>query len=213
MSFWSKLELLVKGILNMETAAMRTNTVCQVVSYDGTTNLAVLQPCIMSIRTDDPTSPTKQLPQVADIPVYQFGSGLVMCTAAPAVGSYGLYIVSDRKIDNWLSLGGVVPPGSLERFDISNGFFLSGLFPTVVDGNNGKIVVPINTDRVELRTRLGTSYMAVTSLGALEMSALGLGLVTVDVDGTITAENTLGSLTLDGVTGQLDVNGNLTVDV
>lgn len=170
MSLWSKLEDFVRGVLNIETARIRTNTVCQVVSYDGTTNLASLQPCIMAIRTDDPDSPTKQLSQINDIPVYQFGSGKVMCTHGPAAGSYGLYVVSDRKVENWIAQGGVVPPGGKERFDISNGFFLSGLFPDVVDGDNGKLAVPINTDRVELRTRTGTTYVSVLDTEVVEIN-------------------------------------------
>lgn len=178
MSLWSKLEDFVRGVLNIETARLRTNTVCQVVSYDATTNLVSLQPCIMAVRTDDPDSPTKQLPQVNDIPVYQFFSGKVGCTVAPAAGSYGLYVVSDRKIDNWIAQGGVVPSGSRERFDLSNGFFLPGLFPDIVDGDNGKFAVPIETGKIELRTRDRTGYVSLDgTTGQVDIS----GNFTVDV--------------------------------
>jgi hypothetical protein len=170
MSFISALTKLVKRILNVETAKMRTNTVCQVVSYDGNTNLASLQPCIMAIRTDDTESPTKQLPPVNDIPVFQFGSGKLLCTVAPAAGTYGLYVVSDRKVENWITQGGVVPPGSKMRFDISNGFFLPGLFPTVTDGDNGVISPAVNTDRIELRTRDGAGFVSMVDDGTVEIN-------------------------------------------
>ena len=185
MSFYSKLESFIKRIIRVETASIRTNTVCQVVSYDGATNLAALQPCIMGIRLDDTDSPNKQLPQVADIPVYQFGSGDVMVTQGPAVGSYGLYVVSDRNVKNWILRGGVVPPAGVGRFDLSNGFFLSGLFPTIADGSNGLISPAIDTDRLSIRTRDGLTKIDV-------IPATG--------DVTITT------------VGQFSVNGNFTVD-
>jgi len=184
MSFYTALESFVKKLFDIHTAKMRTNTVCQVVAYDATTNLVNLQPCIMSIRPDDIDSPNKQLPPVNDIPVFQYGSGEVMITAAPAVGSYGLYVVSDRKIENWIVGGGIVTPGSRTKFDISDGFFLHGLFPTVVDGDNGKIDPAIATDRISIRTRDDTTKIDLTAAGAV----------------TVTT------------TGQFSVNGNFTVD-
>ena len=185
MSFISELTKIVRALFNVETAKLRTNTVCQVVSYDGTTNLAKLQPCIMAIRTDDILSPNKQLPPVNDIPVFQYGSGEVMICQGPAVGSYGLYIVSDRKIENWILQGGIVPPGSKMRFDISNGFFLSGIFPTAIDGNNGLIEEPIATDRLSIRTR--------DNLTKIDL---------VPASGNVSVTTA----------GQFSVNGNFTVD-
>jgi hypothetical protein len=104
------------------------------VSYDGDTNLVNLQPCIMAMRTDDIDSPVKQLPQVNDIPCVQLGNGKLLLTAAPQPGAYGLYMTSDRVLETWITQGGIVPSGSKKRFDLSNGFFIPGLYPTVTDG-------------------------------------------------------------------------------
>lgn len=37
--------------------------------------------------------------------------------------------------------------------------------------------------------------------------------ITIDKDKTVKLDNTIGTITIDGTTGQVDINGNLTVDV
>ncbi len=211
MGIGSSLYKTIKAIFAVETAQLRTNTVCKVVAYDETTNLVSLQPCIMGINTDNTETPVEQLPQVNDIPVFQFGSGKLMCTVAPAVDSYGLYVVSDRKLDNWITLGGVQPPGSTKRFDISNGFFLPGLYPTVEDGDNGLIATGIETDRIELRTRTG-----ITSISVIDDETVNINnelcAVSMAADGGLRLENDAGYAEMTASTGQWIVNGNFTVD-
>jgi hypothetical protein len=161
----------VKALFRAEMATVRTNTVCQVISYDGATNLVSLQPCVKALTPHDIDNPSKALPPLNDIPVYQHGSGQVLCTVAPATGSYGLYVVSDRNVDNWITLGGVVDSGSRDNFNLSSGFFLPGLYPTVTDGNNGKLAGAVQTDRVSLRTRDGASEVSVLTDGTVEINS------------------------------------------
>ncbi|WP_255317127.1 hypothetical protein [Candidatus Magnetobacterium casense] len=52
----------------------------------------------------------------------------------------------------------------------------------------------VKTDRIELRTRAGTAYMAVLD------------------DGTIEIASPAGDITINKTTGQVSINGNLTVD-
>ena len=193
MSIYSKLEGFFKRLFDSKVATMRTNTVCQVVSYDANTNLVNLQPCIMGVRTDDTDSPNKQLPPINDIPVFQFGSSKLWATVAPTAGAYGLYVVSDRNVANWILQGGIVPPVGREWFDLSNGFFLPGLLPTIVDGDNGKLPAAVSTDRISFRTRTGNTEISVKD------------------DETININNASGTITMT-FAGQVDINGNFTVD-
>ena len=172
MSWTRQLKRLIRALFMEETAKMRTHIPAQVISYDADTNLCKVQPCIKGIRIDDPNNTTtKQLPVLSDVPVQQFGSGKCLMSVAPQKGSYGLLHVSDRDIQNWLDTGGIQDPGSIRRFDMSDAYFAPGIYPTKVDGNNGKIDANINTDRIEMRTRAGTTAVAVTDVGDVEVNA------------------------------------------
>lgn len=162
MSWTRNLKKLIRSIVKEELSIVRTHIPAQVISYDADTNLAKVQPCIKGIRIDDPNNTTtKQLPVLTDVPVQQFGSGKCLISIAPQEGSYGLLHISDRDIQKWLDAGGINDPGSIRKFDLSDAFFAPGLYPTAADGNNGKIDVDIKTDRIEMRTRTGNSFVAV----------------------------------------------------
>ena len=205
-------ERIARLVFRREIADVHTHAVAQVVSYAALTNTCSIQPCIRRIRSEDPNNlTTVQLPQIDDVPVMHRGSGKCLLTVAPQAGSYGVLHVSERSLDNWILSGGIVDPSSARKFDIGDGFFDPGAYPAMLDGNNGSLAVPVNTDRIELRDRLGTSYVAVTDAGVVELNAVA-GNITMAIDGTITATNTLGTFSLDGVTGQFAANGNFTVE-
>jgi len=175
---------------------LHTNMGAQVVSYDNLTNTASIQPFVTRFRTQDSDNLTTiQLPQCDDVPVGQQGSGKCLLSVAPQAGSYGKFYVSESDISAWMLKGGITDPAHSRKFDISDGWFEPGLYPLIPDGDNGLIVVPINTDRIEMRTRLGTAFVAVVD------------------DGTIEIESPLGSISVNATTGQVDINGNLTVDI
>jgi len=157
---------LARQVFKKEIAKVHTHLPAKIVSYTPETNLVSIQPCINQFRTEDPDNPeTIQLPVIEDVPVHQLGSGLVLATCAPIAGSYGVFHVCEREINTWITQGGIVDPASSRKFDISDGFFVPGLWPLI-----DPIVDPIRTDRVELRTRVGSSYVAVLDTGAIEIS-------------------------------------------
>ena len=186
---------------------VRTHMPAQVVSYNPTLNTCVVQPTIKAIRTEDPNNlATVLLPQIADVPVQQFGSGTLVITVPPIAGSYGLLHVSDRDIDSWLLKGGIVDPASSRKFNSTDSVFYPGLYPMVPP-----FAPPVNIDRIEMRNSLGTSYIALTNTGSIEITGNSLGFLTIDIDGTITVENTLGDITLYP-DGEVWINGgNLVV--
>jgi hypothetical protein len=186
---------------------VRTHVPAQVVSYNPATNTVVVQPCINVMRTEDPNNlHTVQLPQIADVPVRQFGSGTLVFTVPPIANSFGLLHVNDRELETWMTQGGIVDPASSRKFDLTDAVFEPGLYPLTAP-----FVPPVNTDRIEMRTSIGTSYVSVVSDGSVEITAMSLGLATFAANGTITLENAAGSIEISAA-GTVSVNGsNLTV--
>jgi hypothetical protein len=212
MSWGRELNKLVKKIVRAILAEeVHTHLPAQVVSYDGTTNTCSIQPCIMRMRSEDPNNMTTiELPQIDDVPVKQFGSGKLLFSVPPQVDSYGVFHVSERELEIWLTNGGIVSPGNSRKFNLSDGWFYPGAYPLVADGDNGLISPAINTDRIELRTRLGTSYIYLKDDGSIELTTLGDATVTLATDGTTTVENSSGSIEIAS-SGTVDINGNLEV--
>ena len=185
MSWPRKLVALIRSIIKLEQALIHTHIPGQIISYNATTNLASIQPCVNIIRTTDPDN-MGGLEQAVleDVPVKHQGSGKIVLTCAPQVGSYGILHISERALDDWLVKGGKNNPSNARRFDLSDAFFDPGIYPLIVDGNNGLLVPPVNTDRIEMRTRLGTGYVAVVDDGNIEID----GLVTVKIGGSAASE-------------------------
>jgi hypothetical protein len=177
---------------------IHTHLPAQVVSYDATTNTCSIQPCIMRMRSEDPGNLTTiELPQIDDVPVKQFGSGKLLFSVAPQADSYGVFHVSERDIEVWLTKGGVVNPGSSRKFDLTDGWFDPGAYPLIADGDNGLISPAIKTDRIEMRTRAGTSTITLKDDGSIELVTLGDGSVAISTDGTVGIGNTSGFMEID----------------
>jgi hypothetical protein len=205
-------------------AGLRTHIPAQVVSYDAATNTVSVQPCIQVIRSEDPTNLSpRNLPVLENVPVRQYGSGKLFFTVAPAVDSYGVLHIMDRDLHRWLSSGGIVYPGASRKFDLSDAIFEPGILPYVDDGDNGQMSEPVKTDRISLRTRSGLTEVSVCvdesiainvndGAAAIEIDSDGNIVITTTGDIGVTAD---GDITIEGasigITGALDVNGNLTV--
>lgn len=205
---------LVRRLFKKEMAKVHTCLIGQVVSYDGATNTCSVIPVQRRIRVNDPNNTTTiDLPQLDDVPVKQFGSGKLLFSVAPQIGSYGKLVISERSIEQWQLDGGIGDPASARRFDISDSIFEPGLYPVIEDGDNGLIVEPIQTDRIEMRTRSAVTSIAVKADETLEIKnekcTIGIdvdGNVSLTTDGSITA--TAGdTITLDNGTETASVDG------
>jgi hypothetical protein len=149
---------------------LQTHLPCEVISYDADENLVSLQPCINAIRMLDADNlTTVQMPRIDDVPVQQFGSGKVLFSVAPQEGSYGNLHVTKHRLETWLTKGGIVDPNSSILFDANDGFFDPGVYPLVIDGDNGKLIAPIQTDRIEMRTRDRGGYISLLSNGIVHI--------------------------------------------
>lgn len=175
MSLISKIVRLIRTVFDEKLADVHTHLPAKVVSYNKATNLVSIQPCIDRMRIDDPNNTASiHLPQIDDVPVHHFGSGKCLLTVAPQAGSYGSYHVSERSLTKWLSQGGIATPDNHRKFDISDGFFIPGIYPLVPEGNDdehGLIDPEISEDRIELRTRTGNTFVSVLDNENVEITA------------------------------------------
>lgn len=188
------LKQLISSTVRALFVPVRTHVPAQVTGYDGATNTCTVQPVIRKFRALDPSNMTTvDLPELADVPVMQRGSGKLWASCAPQVGSYGVLHISDRELEQWLAAGGVVDPHALRQFDISDAIFEPGLTPLVADGDNGLIEAPILTDRIQLRTRSGVTAVSVVDNETVEIKnekcTIGIdvdGNVSIATEGTVT---------------------------
>jgi hypothetical protein len=233
MSWLREIKLLASRIAKAEAARVRTCTVGQITEYDATRNAVKIRLCVKSMRTEDPANMTTvEMPVLEDIPVQQLGSGKLLLSVPPAVNSYGTLFFSDRDLEAWLMSGGIVDPANMRKWDLSDAIFISGLYPFVVDGDNGQIEEAIKTDRISIRTRSGLTEISVLADESISVNVNdGKTVVTIDKDGkvTVTCEKDLSvttkgamtlhadkDMTIEGdnikLTGALSANNNFTVD-
>lgn len=200
-----------ESVFDAKKYRIRTHVIAQVVSYDGMTNTAVVQPVTKVIRLTDPNNMTTvELPEISEVPVLQRGSGKVWLTVAPAAGSYGLIHISDRIIDDWLVSGGIVDPTGIRCHDLSDAIFEPSLIPLKDDGEHGPVDKGIAEDRVSLRTRTGKTEISVLEDDSIFVSVNdGRATVVVDSDGNV-AINSAGDLTAEA-DGTITTNATETV--
>jgi len=184
---WIKrVKAVARKAVEIALSRVETHEVCEVISYDSVTNTVSLQPVVKRMRTQDPNNlTTVQAQVIEDIPVAQGGSGGVLLTAAPQEGTYGYLHVSKRKLSSWLLKGGIVEPSSVRQFSSSDGVFYPCVLPLIPDGDNGALLVPVKTDRVEIRSRDGINYIAVTTAGNAELNGTKIKLGTAATEPAI----------------------------
>jgi len=181
MRFAKQIKRLVNAIVKAILADTHTNIPARVVSYDPVLNTCKIQLCFLRMRTDDPDNLEPiQSPQIDDVPVKQMGSGKLLLSVAPQVDSYGEFRVSERSMERWLNEGGAVLPASTRMHHLSDGVFDPGLYPFVVDGDNGKLQSPIATDRMSLRTRDGVGQVSMLDDGSVIITLASGKTVKID---------------------------------
>jgi hypothetical protein len=180
------LDVAFSNIFNSLLFNVHTALPAEVTAFDAVTQTCSVQPVIKRLTTvsDSP----ELLPIIEDVPVVYPGGGDFFITFELAKGSYVLLICAERSIANWMTQGGQVDPESTRKFTLSDAIAIPGLLPLP------KVLLPpVHSGGLVLRNKLGTTKITVS-------------------DTEIILENALGTVTLKA-SGQLDVNGNFTVDV
>ncbi|MGL5775411.1 MAG: Gp138 family membrane-puncturing spike protein [Aeromonas veronii] len=155
----------------------RTIMIAECVSFNEERNTVDVQPAIMRRFTD--TKKVSMLPIIRDVPVAFYGAGGVTVTYKPVAGDNCILMVSDRAIDAWKKLGGIVDPAKPRHHDMSDAVAYFGLnaFPDAYQNLRGGM---------DIRTRDGS-----TSLNLLA------GSIVATVDGTKVATMTSSKVVFD----------------
>lgn len=112
----------------------------KVVSYDDTTNRAVIKPLVMIGTTDGQKISRAQL---SNIPVFRFGGGGFFIRFPVKPGDFGWLKATDRDMSLIMQRGGLEDwPNTLRQHSFSDGmFFPDTLKSWVIDGANADALV------------------------------------------------------------------------
>jgi hypothetical protein len=158
----------------------------EVVNFNPVTQTATIQPALQ--RLLEGADGAEDITPIEDVPVSMPGAGNFWINLDIQPGSTGILIWSERSIANWLQQGGQVDPDDTRKFDLSDAMFIPGINPLP-----GVLVPPLETGSLVLRNASGTVRITLTDEG-------------------VKIENPLGNIELKS-SGQVDVNGNFTVDI
>lgn len=208
MSHIAAFTTLIENIIDEKNENIHSTKIAQVVSYDAETNTCSVQPVTQFLRVSDANNEEwVNLPQINDITVKQNGSGKLWQTTPPTEGSYGVLMVTDDDISNWLDSGGIAPTGSSTRHNFSNGYFAPGALPFIEDGKNGKLVEPVAIDRISFRTRSNLSEISVIEDESIVVKN-EKSTISIAADNTITISNENATIEI-AADGAIDVNSGV----
>jgi len=159
--------------------------------YNALTQTVDVLPLIKRpVVLEDGSKRIDELPVIPNVPVaFQRGGGFFVSFPL-AKGDIVLLVFCDRSIDKFQSSAGGAPvdPVDLRTNDISDAVAIPGFYPLSKSLKSG-----------------------IANKNVLALGYDGGGQITVDETGTIETTNALGNFTLKS-TGQVDINGNFTVD-
>lgn len=198
MSVIRGIQKMVRVYIARAIASLYTNEVAQVVAFDKLTLLASVQPCVTRFRSADAGKLTGlKLPIMNDVSLKIPGSGNMLMSVAPKVGSYGALHFSDRCIEQWVQDGGIAPPRSARKLSMNDCWFDPGLYPQAGDGDNGAIQGGIEDDRISLRTRTGNTEISVMENETVHIATAN-GTVDISAAGDITLNGGSASVAREG---------------
>lgn len=178
---------IVTQAIRLHMQGVHTSGPAQIVSYDNET-LCSIQLCVRPLLLDDVEGDGADMPVIEDIPVVIPGTANVLLSLPLAVGDYGMYVAAEDDISQWISEGGTVSPNSVHKFDLSDGFFVPGVYPL-----KNKISGAVAADRISIRTASGNTEISVLT---------GETLIIKNASGKIEMLSS----------GQVNINDSMTVD-
>lgn len=121
-----------ENFLNRKHNIMFETHVCLpaiVQEFDSREQTVSVQPCIREKFTNqNGESQYVDYPLLINVPVVFPGSSTFFLHFPLKQGDEGIVIFADLSIDNWFESGGVQNPIEYRRHDLSDGFFIPGVF-------------------------------------------------------------------------------------
>ncbi len=160
----------------------------QIVSYDYTTQKAVIQPCLKKSYLD---GTTQEMPILNNVPVIFPKAGGASLTFPVVPGDTCLLLFIERSTDLWKSVGGVVAPNDPRKFDLSDAVAIMGLMPFTensLSDNNEDVLLTYKGSNIRIKAsgdiQIETaSKVAIgnTSAEVLDIVSSILGILTTSV--------------------------------
>ena len=172
----------VNSILN----SMHTCLPAIVISYDHTTNKAVIQPALNKPYF----SGVMSMPILNNVPIL-FPKNISFPIEQ---GDYVLLLFSERSIDLWLNEGGIVTPDDRRKFNLSDAIAIPGLksFADDFSNNDGtsfkisfagsKIQIEMNGDiQIETSNKIAIGSQAIELLQQISDTLAGIASITTTI--------------------------------
>nr|WP_172624046.1 Gp138 family membrane-puncturing spike protein [Rhodanobacter glycinis] len=189
---YAEMEVMFRAILSGSQKHLWTALPGYIVSFDADTVTASVQPGVAGIVTDKGGSPDAvSLPVLTDVPVVFPRGGGCTLTFPVTNGDECLIMFACRSIDAWSQSGGVQPPLSDRRHDLSDAFAIVGPM------SQANKISGISTSTTQLRSNDGSTFVEldptgrivnVTAPGGMKITTPTLHITgDVNVDKTVTA--------------------------
>ena len=142
----------IQALIKANLLELHTHLPAKIVSYDYTTNLAVVQPLLKRKYKSEDSS--VELPTISNVPVAfpRIGSAHLRLPVNPE--DEGSLKFMERSIDKWLTEGGCVDPEDPRRFSLSDAVFELGLTsqinPMISSGANDSLELQYNASFIEI---------------------------------------------------------------
>lgn len=169
---------LLDEVTNQALLMTRTIMIAECVSFDEPRNTVDVQPVLK--RKFSNKEEASLIPIIRDVPVAYYGAGGVTITYKPVAGDNCVLLVSDRALDAWKKLGGIVDPAKTRHHDMSDAVAYFGLnaYPGAYQNLRGGM---------DIRTRDGATSLnvlqdsIVATVGGTKVATMTQSKVVFDV--------------------------------
>ncbi|MGL4755736.1 MAG: Gp138 family membrane-puncturing spike protein [Aeromonadaceae bacterium] len=169
---------LLDEVINQALLMTRTIMIAECVSFDESRNTVDVQPVLKRKFSNKPEA--SLAPIIRDVPVAFYGAGGVTVTYKPVAGDNCILMVSDRAIDAWKKLGGIVDPAKPRHHDMSDAVAYFGLnaFPQAYKNLRGGMDVRTRDGSTSLNVLPGS---IVATVGGTKVATMTSSKVVFDV--------------------------------
>lgn len=121
----------------------------QIVSYNSANQSCVVQPCIKK-KYEDGT--VVNIPQITNVPVVFPRAGKAFISLPLKAGDYVLIIFSERSMDLFSNLGGVVDPKDPRKHHVTDAIAIPGVYPfnAPADVSSSALRIQNDQSRIDL---------------------------------------------------------------
>lgn len=125
-NFTPELEAVIRAAIEQRLSDVHTALPGRITSVDVPAGKCSVQPLLKRRYYDG--APVN-LPIVSGVPLLQFRAGNAFVSLPVKVGDTVMLVFSERSLDTWLSIGGLVDPKDKRKHHLSDAVAIPGLYP------------------------------------------------------------------------------------